>query len=467
MASCHNQSFIGIVCTIIWLAFAVGGLRGEQQFLEQQRFANAPPSQESADASLETHMPISEVRQVLLRNGNMIAGSIVPSGMHLKVRQSNGSEIILPKSDVDATFQTADGVYHYLASRLKEDDLQSHQKLFHWCMRYRLWQQAEQTLVRLQSTRISATQWLQLQSQLETARRPLPERAQVVAVTQVEFRDLPPTSAIVTAEVPTIADDDPDSQFIDLDPLVRPVSFESAPINRQYLLSESELNRLVTAVTPETWRDFQLHIEPILLRDCNNAGCHESNKRQLTLIDTGIERTNPTRLSQQNLYRALQFLEPHVPANQSLLAMAQSPHANQLSPAWSADSRELELLKTWIASLNDTHESVVDEFLQAAPRITPVTLTQNSSESFSQPPRDLNTQSSAVKSATPVTKPDINSTARQTSPSANTPKSSNDDLPAVPSLTADSRTFVPRDPFDPEIYNRFFWRSSPANGGDK
>ena len=199
------------------------------------------------------------------------------------------------------------------------------------------------------------------------------------------------------------------------------------------LASAEKIEQAIRALPAGSIEKFSAAIQPILLNRCGANQCHGPNsKSEFRLLRPAPGQVASRRFTERNLYAALQQLDSQRPEESPLLTLPQRRHGTSLTAVFDKHSeKQLKELTAWI------------KLTLAAPHATPTTIPQGTA-TLSQP----NT-GAPPKSPTPAT-PSAGSPAEPTAtqvmkPSVETPE-------AKP--TADR--FIPRDRFDPEIFNRRF-----------
>ncbi len=204
--------------------------------------------------------------------------------------------------------------------------------------------------------------------------------------------------------------------------------YKSAPqqvatTNVKKPISVEELDKLVRGLPPGAVEKFTSVIQPILVNSCATSDCHGSNSaNDLRLIRPASRRILARRFTQRNLFSVLQTIDTDAADESQLLINSIRAHGSQQKPALGPfDRHQYQQLADWVRSISKKTKPRTP--LKIAKRDTRVLQTSSTSPSVrNQPP--------AAKQA-PAPKP----------------------IPAKPSNGA---TFVPADPFDPEIFNRRF-----------
>lgn len=371
---------------------------------------------------------------VLLRNGQVIEGDAVLSVDQVRVETRSGSRMVLPTSQVELIAQSWDELWEFQRDRVSVDDREQLTTLLRWCLSHRQIHRAWEVLDRLQMLRVPA-------AELELLRRQI---ALVEESTQrATERNRPPNGPAPADPAPSAAGQSVtagSSPAADVmaDGAVRPVSFEPPAGQLPGPIPEEILESFALAVPEAGVRRWRREAEPVLLRSCATAGCHSPHDALLPWQSLGEGEPTPVRMSQQNLYRAAQFLL-HIPrAPDRFMQAAVNAHGGAALPAIQPDSHEYRLIAEWVRELVAAVPADKVEPPVAPPASRP------------QVPR-------VATIALPGSSRNVDSgPARATEPRAARPLAVATRPPEIPDLAAPpAAPFIPRDEFDPEIFNRF------------
>lgn len=406
----------------------------------------------------------SQAEQLLVyKNGNLQRGRIERQlGGYLALTPS-GSRIVIPLDQVDFVCGSLAEAFEIKRKRLPPIDSDSKDRpnarieLFQWCLKHGLHTEAEQELTQLQLSRLTAQELYGLLRQLHTAierttAKSAPKPAASLpdnsmpdnsiadaspAKPEFMFSDLPsnrpdaaalpPSSAIV--EQPAVA------------PLkgevIKPVAYEEAtPVAAAGTLPVYELEETIKQLPVEGVSLFKRRVEPMLFKNCSNAGCHDPDKTRLPLQRLARGEGIPKRMSQQNLIQVLRFVGGGTESDAPLLLAATTPHGGAVAAPLKKDTDQYRLLSIWVERMATKTE------LAGIPQTTSTLF-----PSVEAPPQDL----------PPVDAQPLPATRPTVPPSlfpANELKASSAPLPTIPSLDGTTEKFVPTDPFDPAIFNR-------------
>jgi hypothetical protein len=191
-------------------------------------------------------------------------------------------------------------------------------------------------------------------------------------------------------------------------------------------VSNDELERMVRGMPQGTVEAFTHTIQPLLLNNCTNAGCHNRQETSQFSLLRMQGRTASRRMTHVNLHATIAQIDNADPEKSSLLLMAVQSHGGSRAPVFSSrDVMQYLQLRQWVhhvsrgrvplevqTPLATSLDKQPEPLLQSMPNQTPPGMT-------------------VTTSAPPVT--------------------------AEPPQKAEEKKaieYVPVDPYDPEIFNR-------------
>jgi hypothetical protein len=211
-----------------------------------------------------------------------------------------------------------------------------------------------------------------------------------------------------------------------------PAKPASSPVNSTIVAPE-QLERTIRELPKGSLERFTTFVQPMLNNRCATSHCHgatSTNSLRLLRPPTGLG--SPQRFTQRNLYAVLPFIDKNDPENSSLLTKAQEAHGDAKSPPIDPRNKaQLQELRSWV-------EYVANK----------------------QPPASLATidPKAVPHLSTPQTTPPVESEKEATTaaPDNNGPavRTASAPPPASPETSGQAKPWQPRDPFDPEIFNR-------------
>jgi hypothetical protein len=203
-------------------------------------------------------------------------------------------------------------------------------------------------------------------------------------------------------------------------------------------VSAEQLDKTIRALPPGSLEKFSAVVQPILLNRCAAGGCHGPTARSDFRLLRPAAGVGPSkRFTQQNMYAVLKYLDKENPDASPLLTLPQKRHGQALAAVFDKRTKhQLDDLVAWT------------QFVLAVPAPVPPATIPKSQTLLSQQ------QEGSVKPASAELP--IDSTAGE----AAAPESDAAPLPFTPAKNAAplhrEGAFKPRDPFDPEIFNRKF-----------
>lgn len=203
-------------------------------------------------------------------------------------------------------------------------------------------------------------------------------------------------------------------------------------------VSLDELERTMRELPEDVVQTFTAHVQPLLVNRCASNACHGSGSdTEFRLVRPSWGKTLTRRFTQRNLYASLGQIDEESPAKSPLLTAPSAPHGDVPSALFGErDQQQFELLVNWV-------EQVVHKDNPGPPTIDPgpSSLLQ---ASYAEPVKLPRTDAaSGAKDE---------SRGLETSPNPN-----------VRPNAGHPGEFVPRDPFDAEIFNRRFLRPDPRD----
>jgi len=368
---------------------------------------------------------------LLLHNGELIDGEITPAGDHYDVSKAGGV-IYIKRSDVALYCRDAAECYRHRRQAIDATRVQDHLELAEWCLRHNLLTEAEQEIADAREADSTHPKIGLLDARLKIA------------------REAPPARATNAAEKP---------------------------------IPREQLDTLIRNLPIGSMENFTVTIQPMLLNYCTKAGCHGPQSTNALRL----ERIHPGKLtgrhpSQRNLMAALALVNREKPDESKLLQAPIRVHGNMKVPVFTdREQAQYKQLVQWVYLVANTHPSVARPSLEerGSPLLQNVPRKGRASAAEELPPADPNEET--PRSITPEKAPGEPSAAAGDKWSDSFPdhkpgaRPSHHDSsladaptrltrvhgeivmrPAGRAIGADPE-FTPRDPFDPEIFNRRFF----------
>lgn len=366
-----------------------------------------------------------------LRNGHIIEGQVTQAGDYYVVTLGESGELRIPVVDVECTATSIQALYQTKCQAL-DGRLNGHLDLADWCLRHKQPAWATQQL-------IAATKLDAKNPRVKSLERRLSVLAEQPSA---------PTAVKVAAK-PTISPEE----------------------------MEVSLQRL----SPTAMERYATVIQPMILNRCAANGCHgTASTTPLAYYRAAPGQPLVKRFTDRNLYNTLKYLDFQKPAESPLLMMAQRRHGEMITTTFDKrDKRSMDQLndlKLWILIATNPPRTTPST-IPTAGKVAANTMrtmdgsTPEESESAEVSAEEPGTveQATAAEEVEPsaeegppgiphfpkAKQADFNKKVgtlpgEQAPPSAaEVLRNARKNKPAPP-----KQTFAPRDPFDPEIFNR-------------
>jgi len=178
---------------------------------------------------------------------------------------------------------------------------------------------------------------------------------------------------------------------------------------------------------------FTADVQPLLVNRCASNACHGAGaESEFRLVRPSWGKTLTRRFTQRNLHASLMQIDKESPESSPLLTAPSAPHGSLASALFSdREKQQFELLADWVQQVVHQEDS---------------------------PPATIVPGPSSLLQASynePVNLPQVEEE------SAASDRSSGENAAPSHGMKRSERQpgdFVPRDPFDPEIFNRRFSR---------
>lgn len=350
---------------------------------------------------------------LVLRNGNLLEGKITKSGDTYYVWRPDG-QINIPAADVDLFCRDVEEGYRIKRARLVDPRLHDHLKLCEWCLRHKLLPQGAEQLSKAVALDPNHPAVGLLERRLQW------------------LLQAPPASEAPAGQENGVAAGTP----------------KEAPAPTPATMTGEQLDRLSQELPTVVVAQFTQMIQPTLLNQCTTSGCHLANsgaKWELTRIAGEGPRR---RTTQRNLFSTLAWIDREHPDQSPLLTMALQAHGKAKTPPFHAkEMAGYQQLALWVQMAADGKTKPAPKTVQS---VAPSGASETPPPTAGAPESGMAAPASADAPVRglgqPPTGPD------RTSKDA----SSKDKRPPQPF------EFAPKDPFDPESFNRQF-----GEGGTK
>ena len=351
----------------------------------------------------------SQVAQmVVLKNGHEISGRIQQESNRTIVFTESGSQLIFPNEKVDFVCETLAEAYWQKVARITATDADKHVELFHWCLKHSMDKQASNQLNLLIEMDVSAVKLEYLYDLLLKQRTATRQAGTAKAVANVanEEKD--------NAQKGNVQNDN-----------IQLATFEAEISNSLPKIQPTmaELKNTAAKFSPDSIRFYKRKIEPLLVRSCYTAGCHDAKAGPLPLRRVSPNERVPKHMSQRNLHEVVKFVDFESPFKSSFFLAAVEQHGDQDKPVIRRGTKQFENLRQWMVMISSN-------------------------------PFGFHSSIPEVDLAAPAAKPE-NRLPKKSLPNESTPAF--DLPPEIPTLNSEPvRPAVRKDPFDPDVFNRKF-----------
>lgn len=343
------------------------------------------------------HRPVEGV--LLLSNGNVLSGMITKEGGHYVCAVNEQSLIRIPEKSVQIACRDLEEAYAHRKSRLEPLNLNRELELLEWTLKVGMYDRAAIHLGVVTRSEPDHPRVKQLGRRYEVAVAPKP-------------------SPSVPLEMPADPRDD-----------------------IPQLSTRETQDNLVDSLHPTAVRYFTGTVQPLLLNGCSATTCHGQSTTttfQLTQFDS--IRSIPRRLTLQNMESTLRIASEKSDSDKTFLEYAARAHGGKGGKA--LDQNQLAVLQFWLQNTvvkRPRQEAVATHRQTPDTGVRPV--------SFEQPLSGSPTPQPAMNRPT-----DDEGTPPAVTPPGMFPLEDVDPAAEVPKRGEPA----PRDPFDPEIFNRQF-----------
>jgi len=238
---------------------------------------------------------------LVLRNGQVLAGTMTRVGDRYVVANSDGSELRIPTREVEMHCLDLDEAYLRRRQTVAARDGSAHLQLADWCLRCGLHARAAEELLVVMAITPQDPRIAGLERRLQTAVKP------------------PPAS-------------------------------EKAPAAAPPPLPKDDIDRVLAALPGDAVENFASRVQPLLLNRCGTNGCHGARSgTEFQLTSPGWGKTVTLRFTQRNLLAAYQQVNSAEPAASPLLTVPKGPHGGMKSGVFGErDQAQWDLLAAWV-----------------------------------------------------------------------------------------------------------------------
>lgn len=345
---------------------------------------------------------------VLLRNGHVLYGEPTNLGDRYVITLEDGGEVRVPAKQVVIACESIDEAYQHLAQGLTDRRRAGpHLELAKWCVRQKLFARAVEQLAIAEHLDARP-------AELDPVRRQLDHAQQLARQSDEHAERRPIPARAVSAAQPARA-----------------------------AVSPEQLESTMRALPKDSVHMFTNAVQPLLLNRCTGGRCHDANSQSnLSLLRPTAGTQIWRRLTLRNLHGVIQHVDRVQPQNSPLLTMAREPHGGTGDSPLSDQSAAYAQLYEWV------HRAAGSPPKHGSVRLASAEEPIRKGSEPDEPPGDTR----SFETTSELTEPSL------LRPGDVKPVESASDGAVTDELTEsddrDRSGFRPRDPFDPEIFNR-------------
>jgi hypothetical protein len=335
---------------------------------------------------------------LVLNNGQTIEGKVAFENGRYSIETPSGSRIIVTQESTNFVADSIKDIYWEKWSRVDPTDGTSHIRLFRWCLKHGLMDEAQKQIdlvAKVDELDGQAEHLSRMAEELELVVARIEKEALIALKIQqkqdLEIRDLPKLANQENSNFATA----PKIPSAPIDSEGRPVRFlgsanakkmapakipqgkvdlvnfeeeieSSTKRTKPAWVSNRQLDRESRAMPEGTVSFYKRHLERKLIKNC--ASCHDSRSVAMPMSQRSFGQTIPRRMSQQNLHFIMQQVDRANPLDSPLLKMATNAHGDQNSATFqSSDPFVFDLRKWTIAVSNDPTKWLMQLAQESAP----------------------------------------------------------------------------------------------------
>jgi len=353
----------------------------------------------------------SETEIVVLTNRQTIQGIVQRQKEKVSVRLPSGSLIVLPESRVLFICRTFGEVYWELAAHTRSTDTKGQIDVYKWCVQNQLFDEAANHLLMLQEMDLPAQTLMQLDVSLQLTQKRHAQSQQAIVAAHTKPATVTPTHQQPNAnirwqgdqsiEIPNlhhtaqsnanqisphtnrlpaidefgdevdsrfdgnvqpVSWDQPISEYADPVPPLRPDETLRRRLSATESLTFTDLDRLTRSMPKGSVGLFRKQIEPMLRQACSE--CHQSGATE-NAFEIFQDRRGAInrRMSQKNLFQALNLADRKQPSESKLIRYATVPHGNQSNPSFHWNDAQLKAVKQWLILVSANPALPLEKFV--------------------------------------------------------------------------------------------------------
>jgi hypothetical protein len=372
---------------------------------------------------------------VLLRNGEVIRGSVHRDADHLIIKRSGSVELRIPRKQISFMGANLNSVYEHRANQIIEFRADEHLELASWCLQNRLIGPTTRHILRAETIQPDHPQLSLLKARLErfliTTQKPA-EGVSAVSVAAHEQRQTAPppqaagdperipaarefvaqgpingaacdpnhdaapdatfavesetaSSPLATVESQTVEPQTVEPQTVEPQ-TVEPQSIEPQSIEPQSIEPQIADTPIETGesrgddvsddeidLPPELMKAYASRIQPLLLNRCGAGHCHgHATTSSYQLHRIPNLRHPPRQITMRNLSATLQQLDRLHPENSPLLTWGQKAHGRMRSRLLAvSNAKQQQLLADWLKDVAAGRVTATQEHVAAQNETAP------------------------------------------------------------------------------------------------
>jgi hypothetical protein len=371
---------------------------------------------------------------LLLHNGQALEGRISRSDDIYSVLLPNG-EIRVKAADVDLQCKDFEEAYQRKRAAITVGNLRDHLVLAQWCQQHKLYEHAAAELTDAAAIAPDNPMVGYLRRRLQIVTEPLPERPKA-----------------------EIATDDS--------------------------LPNDELDRMIRGLPQRAIENFTQSVQPLLMNNCTASGCHGPQSQSgFRLQRTALDQPGGRRMTQRNIYAVLRYVDRENPLASRILTVPAAPHGAAKTPVFTEHQIvQYKRLVDWVlqlgpvampeppATIPNNEPIMAETFSDATSPATPPKILPKDARKARLLPTAAHSAATtnlrsapglpgSAKSGKPTMPPKQEVTQAAFIDPVSNPadaESSLDFESKTPKIKRDAAgpEFTPKDPFDPEIFNR-------------
>ena len=356
-------------------------------------------------------------RHVVLRNGQILTGAVTDLGDRTQILLPHGGEISLPTKEVLLACRTLHEAYAHLAERIHDRQTATpHIELARWCLRHELLREAADQLALARELDRKHTSLAVLERQLDHLRR--------AAATPATLT--PPANAT------------PLSPY---DSMASRIPSRNTESRGNHPPTMEELEETMRSIPKEGVEMFVNTIQPIMWNKCGTNRCHDvGGPTEFRVLRPANGSHVWRRLSLRNLHTALNYVDRNDPDSSPLVTASRDAHADlSVGALGGEESLQYQQLLIWVRGIYGRRYSTEP---------APLASTQPNSGGRTGSADPAVARASFESPVAPnITEPETGNAEERSRPGSGPSASPKENSP-----------YEPRDPFDPEVFNRRYLR---------